>query len=465
MKILLIIPPFKEIIYAGSIVRSSVPGAPLLGVSVLAGALLRERHSVRILDLNLCGDYSTRLSQELSAYEPDYAGITFVTPLFGIMSSVTDLVKRQRPGTIVIGGGPHATALPEDTLKSSRLDMVVIGEGDHVLPEIVSGKPLAQIQGIAYRKNGAITVNPPSAHIQDLDALAMPAWQLYEVSRYRSPGLMARRNPAGWIETSRGCPFNCCFCSKSVFGHVFRAKSLGRVIQEIRHTLGAGFKEIHIADDMFTTDISRVKNICREILNQRLDFPWATVTGIRVDRGDREMFDLMARAGCYRVSFGIESGNQSLLDAIGKGIRLEQVESSVAMAKQAGLETCGFFMLALPGETVATMRETLEFACKLDLDWAKACIMTPLPGTRIYEELKTAGRLRIKDWSQYNLYKPTNEIFDHPELDWPTVDRHFRAFYRGFYFRPRLIARKILKGIKHGTMLSDILQFSRTDWC
>jgi len=341
---------------------------------------------------------------------------------------------------------------------------LVIGEGDLVLPEIVSGKSLSEIRGIAYRTSAGIVVNPPAERIQDLDALAFPAWHLYDVPKYRSPGVMARRNPAGWIETSRGCPFDCCYCNKSVFGRSFRAKSPDRVIRDIRHTLAAGFNEIHIADDMFTTDVARVKTICRELLRQDIRCPWATVTGIRVDRGDQEMFDLMARAGCYRVSFGIESGNQAVLDRIGKGIRLDQVESAVGMAKKAGLETCGFFILALPGETVATMRETIDFACRLDLDWAKVSVMTPIPGSRIYQELAAQGRLRIKDWSKFNLYMPTNEIFEHAELDWPTVDRYFRSFYREFYFRPRQIFRKLGSGIRHGTIGSDILQFFRTDW-
>ncbi len=464
MKVLLIIPPYRETIYSGSKIRAGVPASPLLGISVLAGALLRDQHEVRVLDLNLCADFRPRLAEALSSDRPDYAGITFVTPLFQNMNLVAGLIKEHSPKTVVIGGGPHASAMPKETMESSRLDLLVIGEGDLVLPEIVAGKSLSAIQGIAYRQGTEIIVNPPRAPIMDLDALAFPAWHLYDVPKYRSPGAMARKNPAGWIETSRGCPFDCCYCNKSVFGRSFRAKSPDRVVQEIRHTLNAGFNEIHIADDMFTTDVERVKTICRKLLYQNMRFPWSTVTGIRVDRGDQEMFDLMAKAGCYRVSFGIESGNQAILDRIGKGIRIEQVENAVSMAKKAGLETFGFFVLALPGETVTTMRETIALACRLDLDWAKVSVMTPIPGSRIYRELEAQGRLRIKDWSKFNVYMPTNEIFEHSELDWPTIDRYFRSFYREFYFRPLPIFRRLISGIRHGTIGSDILQFLRTDW-
>ncbi len=463
-EILLIIPPFRDIIYKDSKVKEAVPASPSLGMASLAAAVLASGGEARILDLNLYDDYEVVLRQTLRDFSPEFAGITFVTPLFGVMRSIAESIKRDFPDIKLIAGGAHASALPEETLASTDLDIIVIGEGDFTLPEIMLGKDLSEIKGIAYKKGDRIFVNDRRPPILDLDALPRPAWELYDVNRYRISDVMARKSPTGWLETSRGCPFNCCFCNHGVFGRNFRPKSPARVVDEIRLMLERGFREIHIVDDMFSTDVDRVKAICRGIINGGLKFPWATVTGIRVDRGDPEMFALMVKAGCYRVYFGIETGSQAILNNIGKGITLEQVRAAVAMAADAGLETCGFFMLALPGETEQTMKETIDFACSLGLDWAKVSVTTPLPSTPLFESLDREGRILTKDWNKYNLYLPMNAIYRHPNLDWDTVNRYFNAFYRRFYFRPRYMARRLFKSLSGGTLLRDIGRVFKIKW-
>ncbi|MFH0799369.1 MAG: radical SAM protein [Pseudomonadota bacterium] len=461
---LLIIPPFTDIIYSHSKIKAGVPGSPFLNMAIIASDLRSHGISVRILDLNLCVDYKRELKRTLDEYEPEFAGITFVTPLYGVMREVVSTIKAHNKAITVVAGGAHASAMPEDTLNSTLIDIVVIGEGDRTLSQIILSHNISDIKGIGYKSLGGIKLTGPSAIIEDMDLLPLPAWDLFDLSRYVSPRFMARRNPAGWLETSRGCPFECCYCNKSVFGRRFRSKSPARVIVEIKHMLSSGFKEIHIVDDMFTTDVSRVKAICDEIIGEKLEFPWATVTGIRVDKGDQEMFDLMRSAGCYRVYFGIESGDQNVLNGIGKKISLEQVVGAIAMAKKANLETCGFFMFGLPGETEETMKKTTRLACSLGLDWAKASIMVPLPATKIFQELEKAGKIKLCDWDKYNLYLPADEIYDHETLPWSTINAQFSAFYREFYFRPSVVAKKILSGMRNGTFVSDAMSFLRTKW-
>lgn len=464
LETLLIVPPFREAIYKDSKIKAGVPGSPVLSLALIAADLRANGVPVRILDLNVHPDHAAVLRRELETWRPAFVGITFVTPLYGVMRGIAAEVKRLLPGAVIVGGGAHASAMPLDTLASTDLDIVVIGEGDYAMTRIVKGEPLDSIPGLAYKKDGVPALGAARPAAVDMDSLPMPAWDLYDLSRYSSPAVMAKRNPAGWLETSRGCPFECCYCNKSVFGRAFRAKSPPRVIAEIKYMLGLGFREIHIVDDMFTTDVERVKKICRAILEEKLAFPWATVTGIRVDRGDQEMFDLMARAGCYRVYFGIESGDQAILDGIGKRITLEQVRSAVAMARKAGLETCGFFMLGLPGDTEETMAKTAALARELDLDWAKASIMVPLPATKIFNELDKAGKIKLKDWDRYNLYLTPDEIYDHATLEWGTINRHFTRFYRAFYFRPSVVLRRLLYAVKNGTLLSDLASFFKTKW-
>ena len=441
-----------------------MPGSPALNMALIASDLRAHAIPVRILDLNLYDDYKPELDKSLTEYNPGFVGITFVTPLYGVMKDIVSTVKAYDPAITVVAGGAHASAMPEDTLGSTQLDIVVIGEGDFTLSRIIEADDLSTINGIGFRRNGEITLTGPGVIIENMDSLPMPAWDLYDLSRYVSPRLMARKNPTGWLETSRGCPFECCYCNKSVFGRRFRSKSPERVIKDIRHMLSAGFKEIHIADDMFTTDVARVKAICEAIVRENLKFPWATVTGIRVDRGDQEMFDLMRRAGCYRVYFGIESGDQAILNGIGKKISIDQVNRAVVMARKAKLETCGFFMFGLPGETEATMEKTVQLACALDLDWVKASIMVPLPATKIFQELEKAGRIKLRDWDKYNLYLPADAIYDHATLPWPAINAYFSVFYKKFYFRPSVIAKKIIAGLRNGTLISDIISFLKTKW-
>ncbi|MDD5676305.1 MAG: radical SAM protein, partial [Chitinivibrionales bacterium] len=457
MKVLLIIPSYRETIYRNVKVRVGRIDSPVLSLPVLAGMLLRYKHEVKILDCNLFSDASRAVENEIRQFKPHVAGITVVTPLFKEMAVLAETVKKTDPTVTVVVGGPHVSAMPEEALALGTVDIVVIGEGDETILEIADQKERAAIAGIAYCERGAVVRTQPRPPNLDLDKLPYPAWHLYDLKKYATSPLMSRRSPAGWLETSRGCPFNCCYCNKNVFGRHFRAKSPGRTVDEMASMLSAGFKEIHIADDMFTTDIKRVKDICDEIVARKLRFPWATVTGIRVDRGDEEMFAKMAAAGCYRVYLGIESGNQAVLDTIQKKITLDQVRRIIPMARKAGLEICGFFMFALPGETVAAMQDTIDFAVSLDLDFAKASITTPLPATALFKELDAAGRIKTKDWSKYNLYLPANNIYEHPNLSWETVQKYYDRFYRRFYFRWSYFVKTFFRGIRTGHLLNYLL--------
>jgi len=463
MKVLLIIPSFNKIIYENTKIRAGRIDSPTLAMPVIAANLVKHCHEVKILDLNLYADYAV-LEKAVHDFRPEYAGISFVTPLYNEMKKISKTIKEINQDIEVVIGGPHVSSSPEESLRDSAADVAVVGEGDFTILEIVGKKDYSAIKGIAYKKNASVIVNPARELIKDLDILPFPAWHLCDLKRYSTSKLMAKKSPAGWIETSRGCPFKCSYCNKSVFGSTFRVKSPKRVVDEIEYMLACGFKEIHIVDDMFTTNVKRVKSICDEILARKLKFPWATVTGIRVDRGDQEMFDKLKQAGCYRVYVGVESGNQDILDLIGKNITIKQIKDTIAMIGKAKLEICGFFMLALPGDTEKTMQDTIDMACDLDLDFAKATITTPLPQTKLFEDLKKGNRIKTMDWSKYNLYLPVNELYDHPNLDWKTIEKYFDKFYWRFYFRPSYIIKTFFRAIKRGALLHYAVYFFRTNW-
>lgn len=461
-KKVLLVSPTYSFIYEGTRIKPGAIYSPHLGLATIAGSLVCRGHSVKIDDLSKI-DEKTFLS-DLKTFNPQYVGISFTTPLAEESFRLANIVKEANKNIIVIAGGVHSTSMPQEVLESSKFDIVCLGEGDYSIIDIVEEKSLEDIIGIAFKRNGNCHILQHKGPIKNLDNLPYPEWQLFNLQNYKTTKLLTRANPAGWIETSRGCPYKCVYCNKNVFGRNFRTKSVKRVVDEMEYMLECGFKEIHIADDCFTVNIGRAKGICEEIIRRNLKFPWATVTGIRADRVDQELLILMKRSGCYRVYYGIESGSDYILKIIRKGETCEEVRKAVKMSKKAGLEVFGFFMLALPGETEKTMRQTIDFAKELNLDMAKVCITIPLPSTPYFEQLNRDGKIKGKNWSKYNLYFPARDLYDHPTLDWDVVDIYYKKFYNEFYFRPRFILKRFFNSLIRGQLIDDIISFTKIKW-
>jgi radical SAM superfamily enzyme YgiQ (UPF0313 family) len=460
-KILLVNPPFEKI-FEKTPLKGIAPAIPPLGLACIGGSLLENGHEVKLFDFNI---YGTReFTEILRNFAPDVVGITFVTPLIIEAKKISTLVKTINKETIVIGGGPHCCSFPESSMKEASLDIGVIGEGDFVINELVSGKNLSQIKGIAYKKGVEIIVNERDTFIKDLDRLPFPAFSLYEKEKYKLPQAIARKNPVTWVETSRGCVFGCTYCNKTSFGKTFRAKSPERVVEEFARVKKMGFREIHIIDDGFTTNMKRAKKICDLLIQSEVNIGWSTVVGIRVDRVDYELLVKMQQAGCYRVYYGIESGNQEILNNIKKQITLEQVRRAVDSAKKAKLEVAGFFMFGLPGDTVETMKDTIRFAKSLDLDFVKASIAIPLPATEMFNELDAQGLIKTYDWEKFKFYSTPSTIYDHQNVSWPTIEKYYSKFYRELYLSPRFIFKRIKSSIVNKTFIDDFKIFMQMKW-
>ncbi|MBI4699327.1 MAG: radical SAM protein [Nitrospirae bacterium] len=454
-KILLVNLPFEKI-YEKTKIKGVTPSTPPLSLACIAGSLLADKNEVQIFDFNIYDEGTGEFEKTLVQFKPDFLGITFVTPLIREADRVAGIAKKISPGIIVVGGGPHASSFPESALKETAIDIVVIGEGDFAILDIVRGNDFQDIKGIAYKKGDEIFINEKRLPLESLDVLAYPAHNLYEISKYKVSPAIARKNPVAWLETSRGCLYNCIFCNKSCFGKTFRTKSSERVVDEFIWIKKMGFKEIHLTDDSFTTKIDRAKKICDLLIEKKVNINWATVTGIRVDKVDLELLQKMKMAGCYRVYFGIESGSQKILNRIKKGITTGMVQKAVSLSKQAGLEVAGYFMIGLPGETEETMQETIDFAKSLDLDLAKISITIPLPATEIFNELEGKGLIKTHDWEQFKFYSTPSSIYDHENLTWDMIEKYYNRFYRAIYLRPSFIGKRLLFSIRNGTIFSDI---------
>jgi len=362
---------------------------PPLGLGYLAAVLEQNHHQVKIFDFSL-NSVSTLESdvQQVTAFSPHLVGLTAMTSVYHSALETATLLKAYLGRPIVLGG-PHATMCPERILNESPvIDYIVRGEGEETVLELVEAlrgdRDLSSVNGLTYRRRGEVISNPDRELITDLDALPFPARHLFDLKRY---GLCTPEGlPMATILSSRGCPYNCSYCFKGIVGRTYRQRSPENIIAELRQLIDEyGIRDFYFIDDLFTIDSRRLEAITAGLIAQRLDIRWQCLG--RVDRVSAESLRQMYAAGCRRIHYGIESGNQEILRRISKGIKLEQVRSAVRWAKEAGIQVKGYFMLGLPGDTEETMQQTIDLAVELDLDESMFSLTTPFPGTRLWDEL------------------------------------------------------------------------------
>ncbi len=462
-RILLVNPPSAISVYDESKIRVAITSAPFVTLASLAGALLEDGHEVRISDLMVEASPARVYRAELESFRPGFVGITFTTPLYPEAEELAAMAKAVLPDVVTMCGGVHATTLPEEVLESGSFDIAVLGEGEQTIREICGGIDPGLVQGVAFGRGSGFTRTQVRELIEDLDDLPLPAWQLYDLSRYRSPHIASRRNPVGYMETNRGCNHHCTYCSQNVFGHEVRSKSTNRVVDEMFRMLDLGFRDIHIKDNNFTADISRAREVCRLLIDRGFDAPWALPTGVNVHDVDGEFFNLAKKAGLYQVAFGIESGSTGILENVGKRQTPEEVRRAVNLASDAGIETVGFFMMGLPGDTEETMEESIRFARSLPLTYAKASMTLPFPSSALYRQIESEGRILSRDWTRYNFHS-TGDVWEHDNLDWETIGHYYARFHRKFYFRPGYIWRRFWRDLRMGQLMDDVKAVLANDW-
>jgi anaerobic magnesium-protoporphyrin IX monomethyl ester cyclase len=433
------------------------------GLAYLAASLEQAGHTVQVHDAVTEDDtVEQRLDAAVARGQAyDMVGITAVTPMIHEVWRIA--TEAHRRGATTVLGGPHATILPEESLARQEVDLVVRGEGEDAVVEIASAcahiarepksrdAALATIDGLSFKREDGELVNNPIRPLRgDLDSLPLPAYHLFQVERYSNlQPLTDGRDPharAFTSLTSRGCPYQCTYCSKSITGRTWRPRSIAGVVHEwawLTRDLRA--TEIGLADDVFNLDLERAKELCRALIAEGLTgVPWITIHGMRAHPSDLELFQLMKLAGCKRVGFGVESGNQSILDSIKKQQTVGQVRAAFRNAKRAGLETMGFFMFGLPGETAATMDDTIALAMDLDPDMANFMITAPLPGTELYATVIQDGHLFSTDWTDFAIHD-NKARFEIGDLTKELVEAKWHEAYRRFYVRPSRLVRQAFR--------------------
>ena len=303
---------------------------PPMGLALLGAILAIEEHQVDVVDANVNKNWLDDIIR--LAGGADVVGVTAMTPTINGALYIADYLQSSYPSLIVMLGGAHPTLLPEETLKDSCVDVIVKGEGDNTIVELLrvlqSQKPLSNISGIVYKQNDVIFNNSDRKTYVDLDSLPYLAYHLLPWQKYRPHPPHGRALPFFAMITSRGCPYHCSYCSKAVFGNKFRAQSPRRVVDEmVYYQFRYGAREVAFYDDVFTLGKERIHWICEEILRRNLKICWTCET--RANLVDRELLKQMKKAGCYSISYGIESASQEILDIIDKDITLEQSERGV----------------------------------------------------------------------------------------------------------------------------------------
>ena len=433
MKILLVSPPsasaVKEVLGVSS---------PPLGLAYIASLLESEGEDVRIID-SITENYTLeKIDKEMEKWGPDIVGVTSVTPTFYDAIKVAKIAKMH--GAITVLGGAHVTFMARETLeKYPFVDFVVRGEGEYTMLQLVhcieKGEEPHKILGLSYRsRSGIVKENPPRPPIMNLDELPPPAYHLLPMDKYRFQGLKYAT-----MITSRGCPFRCVFCASSrICGKKWRGLSPERVVDEMEYLINEyGVRDIEFLDDTFTFDKKRALQICDLIAKRGLDVRW--ICSSRVDIFDKELAQALKKSGCEIVYFGVESGSQRVLNAMKKGITLKQAIRAVKNAKEAGLKNVASFILGMPDETIDEANMTINFAIKLNPDYAQFTICTPFPGTELYEYAVRNNLLLTRDWSKYNTLTPVMKT----KIGVRTLKKLLSKAYLKFYTRIRYIIERI----------------------
>ena len=417
--------------------------APPLGLCSLAAVARKKGYRTIIIDAPALNYKNSDVVGKIIKLSPKYVGITAATLAIDRAGKLAAKLKKAKKDLVIMIGGPHITALPRETLLDyPAFDIGVIGEGEKVLIELLSAlgqnKSLRSVKGVAFRQSKKIITTERNPYIKDLDTLPMPAWDLLPPLKryYRSSPQSFDRLPSTSLVTSRGCPNQCTFCDRSVFGNYLRGYSSGYVLKMLK-VLSFQYEIKHILfdDDTFTILKQRLKEICKLIIKEKLDLTWTCLA--RVDTVDKPTLKLMKKAGCWQILYGIESGSQEILDKLQKGITIEQIKKALRITREAGIRAKGFFILGTPFETKKTAKLTIDFLKEIELDDFHMTYFTPFPGTAIYNHQIKNKEYYKKLWPKMNEWTPTYvpKGWNKDEL----VVFSKKAF-REFYFRPKIIA-------------------------
>ena len=409
---------------------------PPHGLAYIAAYLITNGYKVEAVDAKQLCMRTQKTIQEVVSRKPDMVGITAMTPDIMGAAKIAQGIKAILPDIPIVIGGPHVNALPKETLEEfPSFDFGVVGEGEFTMLELADcleqgnlDKSLSDINGMVFRNGKEIVVNPPREFIQNLDTLPFPAWGLFPVPEHNYP-----------IYATRGCPFKCKFCQRVLGNHV-RRRNAENVVDEIEWVLGTFNKNgFWFADETFGVNKKWTFQLLNLMIEKGIPSRAVWHGQTRVDLITEDLLKKMKEAGCDGIAFGVESGNQEILSLTSKNIKLEEVEKAVALCKKLDIKTRSFFILGHPYETVETIKDTINFAAKLNTTFVSFGVMVPYPGTEVWRLAKRceAGYNYVSDnWDDYrkHLTSPPLGIENIPAKTLRSFDK---KAYLTFYLHNR----------------------------
>lgn len=450
MKVLLVNPPVESV--------AAKIATPPLGLCYLASSLKAAGHAAEVLDADALEMTTAAAAEEVRRRAPEAVGVTAMTPTVEAAWAFIAAVRPHVP--LLVLGGAHVSAVGAKVFAESPvlLDAAVLGEGEETLPQLLDALSAGRVEPIPGVLRPGREDTPEWPRVKDLDALPFPERASLPRGIYRHP--LFGDDPVTAMITSRGCPYRCIFCDKRVCGATFRPRSPESVLAEIEEiALKQGVRRIIIYDDLFTLDRRRVISICRGIIERGIDISWKCEG--RVNRVDAEMLGWMRRAGCELIAFGVETAGTAGLDFLRKDITPDLVREAFRMTREAGIRTLGYFLLGIPGETVEDEVKTARFAIEIGADYAQFGILSPLPGTPLYDLAKEKGWLAeapARGPAERGTRRPV--IID----GYWTIERLddiARRAHRMFYFRPGYLARRVLRAGSFGEIKAGARQAAR----
>jgi len=433
---------------------------PPIGMLYCAGVLVDEGIEVSILDQPAKG-YSLKQTLDwVKKEDPDILGFSVLNTAAKEAPKIAERVKAENPNVTVVFGNYHATFNAERILNTyPSVDVIVRGEGEYTSLELAKclekGGDLEKVKGIAFRKDGKIVSTPDRPLIKDVDSLPFPDRNLID-AQYTSSilGVKVATKKFTTLVSSRGCPFRCTFCACRKFARgVWRPRSVDNIFKELEFLQSEGYEQFLFVDDNFSLNNKRVIKLCRKIRKEHMDIEWFCDS--RVDHVSYDMFREMVKAGCRCLYFGIESGNQRILDYYKKRITPEQSENAVRKARKAGVDVIvGSFIVGAPDETKREIMNTLKFVHKLDIDVPQINVLGVLRGTDVWNDLVARGFINEDEYWEKTVCVPRVSPLTVPmEEIGPMIYECFRSFY----LSPKKLLKQIFRTVKSSFRMAAVL--------
>ena len=450
MKILLINPQLKQVIKSNfpDEIDKKVMSLPPLGILYISAFLKKKAiHAVNFLDMAAGNISVLELEDIIIEKRPALIGIYTSTFNLPDVFLTAQRIKKIDPNIHITLGGPHVNIYPEETLLNSDIDSIVTGEGEIAFSELADALEnnisLSNVKGILYRDRVSVIKTSPPELIENLDILPFPDRKNLYLKRYYNT--LSPDSISTTMISSRGCPYDCIFCYHAHMGKGVRFRSSNNVVSEMEECASLGIRDIFFIDDVFTLNKKRTFEICNEIIERKLNIKWSIRT--RVDSVDISMLKKLKAAGCERIQFGIEAGTSQILSILNKEITLAQAEEAFRLAKEEGIETLAYFMIGSPTETRDQILETIDFAIRLNPDYAHFSITMPFPDTELYKIGLERNIFRNDFWREFAKHpNATSKLYYWEEcLSEKELCLLLKHAYKRFYFRPVYFLKLLLK--------------------